>query len=483
MLPRWTEETGIESLDLRTVFAEAEAQRKSAYSVLKDAGWPVFKFVTDHEVGVEALPVAGEIESKAAVDADPGLITLIASTNATDLVGDMMEQTALEQMKAAAPGTSVFLNHSYRLPDDLFGTVVKAELVNKTLTNPINNERQEYLCLVYQVAPVSREENPKGFQVYQMLAKGKRKLGASVTVLILEKNEKPDGKRSIKQVFYIETSMVGVPCNQLSWAQYAFAALHPDKGQKSNQPAKTSESEAMEPIEKTEPVSKGLYADKVKSKTQKFWFMVETLEGVIYDLKAAARQKQKLDFGALLGEACDEFKAAVVEAVLPVLQNMPESGYDYGYYSLFDPQAGSMVLDAITQKMLSEMDEATQKAGARNNKYDMDTIQKMHDNCCSLGAKCSKDNCDAAKSLEAAETVSVETTGEMVSKADLETSQTELTNKALEAESLLKQVAELQAELKTKSQECDKWKLSALAVGAKVSELASEPVPRAGQSV
>src|SRR5437764_541020 len=38
-------------------------------------------------------------------------VRLIASSDATDLVGDVMSKNALNQMKSAAVGTTIFLNH------------------------------------------------------------------------------------------------------------------------------------------------------------------------------------------------------------------------------------------------------------------------------------------------------------------------------------------------------------------------------------
>ena len=48
---------------------------------------------------------------------------LTASSNAEDLVGDVMSQKALEQMKSSAVGTVMFMNHSTNVTEDVFGTV------------------------------------------------------------------------------------------------------------------------------------------------------------------------------------------------------------------------------------------------------------------------------------------------------------------------------------------------------------------------
>ncbi|MEP7340441.1 MAG: hypothetical protein ABI977_22105, partial [Acidobacteriota bacterium] len=516
----FTAEQIVEQLDVRSLLTEARVQGKSAYALLKEAGYPVFKFVSDGPVAADLPAGFAGAESKAAtLENEPSIVTLVASTNATDLVGDVMEQTALQQMKTAAPGTTVFLNHSYNLPEDVFGTVISADIVTKKLTNPVSREAQDYLCLIYKVSPVSKEENPRGFQTYMMLAKGKRRLGASVTVLILEKSENTDGKRSIKQVFYIETSMVGVPCNQLSWAQYAANAVAlgattkavsvedavnvnaqadkvtspsaelgvkamPNQAASSQPETKT----AAVAVETPEVVQKAAYADARKQKTQRFWFMVDTLNDAICKLKAAHRDKQQIDYAAALAETLGEFNADVTAAVLPILtapivDNGPS--YDYGYYSLFNPADGQITLDNVVTKMLNGMSEETkaldliQKAGARNSKADTDRIQKMHDHCCDLGAKCAEKSADDSATDDSSKGISeagtgVEATGEMVSKSVLDEKKTELAN-------LKARVAELETANKSLSEESTKWELAAHATAAKAREMAEQPLPRIGQ--
>src|SRR5215467_3929970 len=56
---------------------------------------------------------------------------LVASSDGTDLVGDAMTEKALAKMESAAPGTTMFLNHQYSVPEDVFGVVETAEIVNK----------------------------------------------------------------------------------------------------------------------------------------------------------------------------------------------------------------------------------------------------------------------------------------------------------------------------------------------------------------
>jgi hypothetical protein len=58
---------------------------------------------------------------------------LTASSDGEDLVGDVMSQKAFEQMKSAAVGTVMFMNHSTNVPEDVFGTVAEATIEKKAV--------------------------------------------------------------------------------------------------------------------------------------------------------------------------------------------------------------------------------------------------------------------------------------------------------------------------------------------------------------
>src|SRR5690349_2034805 len=100
------------------------------------AGLPVFKVVSDGAI-------------KAYKDED-GVrrFSLTASSEADDLVGDFFAEKALKRMESAAPGTTMFLNHSYEVPEDVFGAVEKATLERKTVELQ-GGATQEMLCLSY----------------------------------------------------------------------------------------------------------------------------------------------------------------------------------------------------------------------------------------------------------------------------------------------------------------------------------------------
>src|SRR5512135_3027826 len=53
-------------------------------------------------------------------------IRTIASSSIEDLSGDIVTEKALREMADSATGMTVFRNHSYNIPRDIFGTVERA---------------------------------------------------------------------------------------------------------------------------------------------------------------------------------------------------------------------------------------------------------------------------------------------------------------------------------------------------------------------
>ncbi len=170
---------------------------------------------------------------------------LTESSNAEDLVGDVMSQRALEQMKSAAVGTVMFMNHSTNVPEDVFGTVAEATVEKKT-ADLVGGSSGEVCCLEYLVEV--QTDNERAVKTWQMIGSG-TKLGASVTVLVRDKS--PNPKRSkgiiIEEVEYIETSIVGVPCNRQSWVSSAQKALRlaEKRASRATAESETEEEEVM----------------------------------------------------------------------------------------------------------------------------------------------------------------------------------------------------------------------------------------------
>lgn len=185
------------------------------------------KVKTSHDAISAGLPVF-KIFSDGAIKAykdEKGIrrFSLTASSDADDLVGDFFSEKALKRMESAAGGTTMFLNHQYAIPEDVFGSVEKASLAHRKITLQ-SGEKRDILCLDYD--GVVEESNPRAVNTHDMMAAGRVRLGASVSVLITEKSNTKDGRRRIEDVYYLECSIVGIPCNPTAWVQSASKALN-----------------------------------------------------------------------------------------------------------------------------------------------------------------------------------------------------------------------------------------------------------------
>lgn len=139
-------------------------------------------------------------------------VELYASSDSEDLVGDLMELSALEEMVENAPGTIMLRDHNPSV-EKIFGHVVEAKLV------PENGKNLLWIkCLV-------DDGDQQNIRQWNSIRKGVR-LGASVTVIILEKKPNPARKNGliITSVKLLEISIVTIPCNQDSWTMAATAA-------------------------------------------------------------------------------------------------------------------------------------------------------------------------------------------------------------------------------------------------------------------
>lgn len=484
-VPEWSAQFDLSSFDLGRVFTTAHALGKSAYDVLAEKGYPVFKFSSDGKVepiedATLLSKAAGATGSESA-----GHIRLTASTNAIDLIGDVMESEAMQEMAKAAPGTTVFRNHSYQVPDDVFGTVISADIITKTLPHPLTKEPTQYTCLEYVVDPVSREENKKSYQTAQMIRKGKRKLGASVTVLILEKQQDAD-KRRIKHVYYIETSIVGVPCNPLSWVHSAQKALNGAQSPlalTAAQPLTTTVTQKAMNTETTNQAapavtSKGAFADEFANRTGSIYFLTGLLTSAIQTIWGKYRRDKQTAVKDEVATALTEFSAAVLEKVVPMVESASTS--EMGYYDLFNAADGAgLALDLLKKSFPGGASDELSKSGARNSKKDSERLQNIHDHCCELGAKCmTSEKAAPLAPTSVADVLNAHTA------ADFETKVASLTTEVAQKDARL---VELAAQLQTTQTDSAMWKASSLTATALAEQLAAElgsqPFPRATAGV
>lgn len=153
---------------------------------------------------------------KTARQGDDLILSGIASSTIKDRHGDTMTPRALESMLRSAEGMTIYLNHSYNVPEDVAGSVRQAW---------IDRSSNELHDLHFDIA-INRE-NPRAVQAFNAIDKG-TKLGLSIGAMIPEggaKRDKKSGSFIIDDVELLETSIVSIPANPRSWVEYARKSL------------------------------------------------------------------------------------------------------------------------------------------------------------------------------------------------------------------------------------------------------------------
>lgn len=190
------------------------------------------------------------------------VISCTASSSVVDLHGDEITAECVEDMsrQALAKGMTIFLNHSYRVPEDTFGQTVGA-----TARRDAGNVA--YMDLDIEVD----EENPRALQTYRSLqpkADGRKGLrlgvsiGAQVTDWEFRDAQKSwEGGIRIKGVNLLEASIVGIPANPLSWVQNAVKSL------RSITPESAATTLDATPVETTHEVETTDIADTASTET------------------------------------------------------------------------------------------------------------------------------------------------------------------------------------------------------------------------
>lgn len=178
-------------------------------------------FTRDHEGQGLALK-AWEEKIEGDDQESDWLIAGVASSTIKDHHGDTMMPSALLDMeKAANANLTIFLNHSYKVPEDVAGSVRKA-----TLTTRDHDDKGEPIYdLDFKLAV--NKSNPRAIEAFKAI-KGGTKLGLSIGANIppggAVKNKK-DGTFTIMHVDLLETSIVSIPANPRSWIDSAVKAL------------------------------------------------------------------------------------------------------------------------------------------------------------------------------------------------------------------------------------------------------------------
>jgi len=148
------------------------------------------------------------------------------SSTIRDLHGDEMSLDALKSMAdTARQNMTVFLNHNYNVPEDLFGSATSADIVKRY----DQESGQEVYDLDLNIRVVGEDENPEAMRAYRAIKRGV-KLGLSIGARVEKAKRKAaeDGKPEsilIEKVRLLEASVVGIPANQRSYLQNAVKSL------------------------------------------------------------------------------------------------------------------------------------------------------------------------------------------------------------------------------------------------------------------
>jgi starvation-inducible DNA-binding protein len=163
-----------------------------------------------------------------AYEAPDGELYVTGTTSSTirDLHGDEMTLNAIRTMAdTAKQNMTIFLNHNYNVPEDLFGSVTDARVVKRfdAETN------QEVYDLDIDVLVCKEDENPEAMRAYKAIKRGV-KLGLSIGARVDRVSKKKDNKTGedtyvIDSVKLMEASVVGIPANQRSYLQNAVKSL------------------------------------------------------------------------------------------------------------------------------------------------------------------------------------------------------------------------------------------------------------------
>lgn len=141
-------------------------------------------------------------------------IKTVASSTLTDRQGDQMTLKALQAMAQTAEGMTVFLNHSYKVPEDVFGVVKGTEIT----------ERGQEYDLDFDIEV--DEDNPRALATHKSIERGV-KLGTSVGAIVKDAyKDRNSGVVVIDDVALLEASIVGIPANPRSFVHYAVKALN-----------------------------------------------------------------------------------------------------------------------------------------------------------------------------------------------------------------------------------------------------------------
>ena len=171
-------------------------------------------------------------------------IRCVASSSIEDRHGDTITEACIKDMQKQAAGLTIFLNHSYDLPEDVFGfveaartkrmTVAEAKdkglVPETTLSGMGSSDVIAFLQLDVVIDP-----NERAQRTLASVDNGAT-IGVSIGAM-LEEYEEKEGyddawmpPLTINKLELLEASAVGIPANPLSWIEGATKAVAVSKG-------------------------------------------------------------------------------------------------------------------------------------------------------------------------------------------------------------------------------------------------------------
>lgn len=148
----------------------------------------------------------------------------VASSTVQDHHGDQFTEKALRKMAESAIGMTIFLNHDYRVPQDLFGRVEKARVLK---TDEFDAKTGKPIFDM-RVGILVTKSNPVAVTTFEAIEAG-TKLGLSVGAMVPDNGavfEKSHGGRYlVDDCELVEASVVGLPANPRSFIDHVVKAF------------------------------------------------------------------------------------------------------------------------------------------------------------------------------------------------------------------------------------------------------------------
>lgn len=152
-------------------------------------------------------------------------LSCTASSTDKDLHGDYMTSECVQGMapQAKNKGMTIFLNHSYKVPEDVFGKTVDSKIVARS-----GGAGETVWDLDLDI--MLNESNQRALDTYAAIKDQGMKMGVSIGAMIedyafIDEEAGFWGGLEIKAVNLLEASIVGIPANQRSWVVNGLMAL------------------------------------------------------------------------------------------------------------------------------------------------------------------------------------------------------------------------------------------------------------------